>query len=138
MTGRRVVDVERALELVAGWSAARATVVLVRGSFDLLAAAEIRALAAARGDAAHVLALVRDDAGAARLLGPGRPVAGAEERARLVAALRGVDAVVIADDAAALALADALGAGTRVDLDASPAAPDVRARVLAVHGREAR
>lgn len=138
MTGRRLVEVDGALALVAGWIAARERVALLRGSFDLLAAGDVRSLTAARGGAARVLVAVRDDAGAARHLGAGRPVVGAAERARLVAALRGVDAVVIADDAAALALTDALGrAGEKVDVDALPAAPGVRARVLAAHGREA-
>jgi hypothetical protein len=50
-----------------------------------------------------------------------------------------VDAVVVADDAVELALADALGrTGEKLDLDAAPADPDVRARVLAAHGRDAR
>ena len=138
MTGRRLVDVEGALALVAGWIAARERIALVRGSFDLLAAADVRALTAARGGAARVLVAVRDDAGAARVLGAGRPVVGAAERARLVAALRGVDAVVVADDAAGLALIDAVGgAGEKADLDAL-LANDVRARVLAAHGRSVR
>jgi len=137
VTARRILDVDPALALVARWAAAGERVVLVRGCFDLLDAPAARAVTAAHGRAARVILAVRDDASAARRLGDARPVVGAAERARVVAALRGVDAVVVADDAAALALADAAGPAAEIrDADADrDDLPDVRTRVLRLHGR---
>ncbi len=137
MTARRIVGVDPALDLAARWAAAGERVVLVRGSFDLLDAPMARALAAARVRGARLIVAVRDDVSASRRLGAGRPVVPVDERARVVAALRGVDVVVVVDDAAALALADAVGTAAEIhDADADHEdLPDVRARVLRLHGR---
>jgi len=137
VTARRILDVDAALARAARWVAAGERVTLVRGSFDLLDAPAARELAVVRARTGRMIVAVRDDPSAARRLGAGRPVMGAAERARVVAALRGVDAVVIADDAAALALADAVGPTAEIhDADADrDDVPDVRTRVLRLHGR---
>jgi rfaE bifunctional protein nucleotidyltransferase chain/domain len=73
-------------------------IVLANGCFDLLHVGHIRYLegAKARGDV--LVVGVNGDASAARLKGPGRPLLEAAARARLVAALRTVDYVVVFDD----------------------------------------
>jgi rfaE bifunctional protein nucleotidyltransferase chain/domain len=75
--------------------AAGQTLVFTNGHFDLLHVGHLDYLERARalGDALFVG--LNDDASSARLKGPGRPLVPAAERARLLAALAPVDAVII-------------------------------------------
>ena len=77
------------------WRAASARVVAVMGAFDLPHAEHARRLAEARSSADRLAALVQDDFWVASELGPGSPVSPATDRARVVCALRAVDAVAI-------------------------------------------
>jgi len=70
-------------------------VVLANGLFDLLHVGHVRYLKAARRLGTLLVVAVNDDRSARRLRGPGRPIVGAADRARLVAALEGVDYVVL-------------------------------------------
>lgn len=70
------------------------TIALANGCFDLLHAGHVRYLQAAAAEADRLIVAVNDDVTAAAK-GPGRPILKAEERAELVAALRGVDYVTI-------------------------------------------
>jgi rfaE bifunctional protein nucleotidyltransferase chain/domain len=67
---------------------------LANGCFDLLHAGHVRYLQAAAAEADRLVVAVNDD-GTAALKGPGRPVLRASDRAEIVAALRGVDYVVV-------------------------------------------
>ena len=70
-------------------------VVLANGLFDLLHVGHVRYLKAARRLGTLLVVAVNDDRSARRLRGPGRPIVGAADRARLVAAIEGVDYVVL-------------------------------------------
>jgi rfaE bifunctional protein nucleotidyltransferase chain/domain len=70
------------------------TVAFANGCFDLLHVGHIRYLQAAAAEADRLIVAVNDDATAAAK-GPGRPILPAAARAELVAALRGVDYVVV-------------------------------------------
>lgn len=70
------------------------TVALANGCFDLLHVGHVRYLQAAAAEADRLIVAVNDD-GTAGAKGPGRPILPAADRAELVAALRGVDYVVI-------------------------------------------
>jgi len=109
-----VVGVEEASRLASGWRAQGKRLVLANGCFDLLHVGHVRYLQAARalGDAL-VVGLNSDDS-VRRLKGPGRPVMPAAERAELVAAVRGVDAVVVFEEDSA----DVLIARLRPDVHA--------------------
>ncbi|WP_298591078.1 PfkB family carbohydrate kinase [uncultured Kocuria sp.] len=74
------------------------TVVATGGCFDVLHAGHIASLDAARrlGDA--LVVLLNSDDSVRRLKGPGRPVVGEADRARVLGALRSVDAVVLFDE----------------------------------------
>jgi rfaE bifunctional protein nucleotidyltransferase chain/domain len=74
------------------------TVVATGGCFDVLHAGHIASLDAARqlGDA--LVVLLNADDSVRRLKGPGRPVVGEADRARVLGALRSVDAVVVFDE----------------------------------------
>lgn len=74
------------------------TVALANGCFDVLHVGHVRYLQGARAEA-HVLVVgINSDASVRRLKGEGRPVAPAEDRAVLVAALRCVDHVVVFEE----------------------------------------
>jgi len=70
-------------------------VVLANGLFDLPHVGHLRYLRGARRHGDLLIVAVNDDRSARRLRGPGRPLIAAADRARLVAAVRGVDAVVL-------------------------------------------
>jgi len=89
-----VVSRERLVAIVEGWRRSGLTIAFANGCFDLLHAGHVRYLQAAAAEADRLIVAVNDDAMAARK-GPGRPILDAGARAELVAALRGVDAVVI-------------------------------------------
>ena len=70
------------------------TIAFANGCFDLLHVGHVRYLQAAAAEADRLVVAVNDDAEAGKK-GPGRPVLTAVDRAETVAALRGVDYVVI-------------------------------------------
>ena len=89
-------------ELVAAIARDRAagkTVAFANGCFDLLHVGHVRYLAGAAAEADRLIVAVNDDRSVAGLKGAGRPILPAPERAELVAAIRGVDYVVVFDDA---------------------------------------
>src|SRR3954451_7888168 len=78
--------------------AAGLTVALANGCFDLLHVGHVRYLQGAAREADRLIVAVNDDA-VAGTKGPGRPILTAADRAELVAALRGVDYVVVFPEA---------------------------------------
>lgn len=82
--------------------------VFTNGHFDLLHVGHLDYLERARalGDALYIG--LNGDASTARLKGAGRPLVPAAERARLLAALAPVDAVITFDDDTAIVLVRAL------------------------------
>jgi len=79
--------------------AAGRSIAFANGCFDLLHVGHVRYLAGAAAEADRLVVAVNDDQSVARLKGKGRPILPASDRAELVAALRGVDYVVIFPDA---------------------------------------
>jgi len=75
------------------------TIAFANGCFDLLHVGHLRYLQAAAAEADRLVVAVNDDRSVAALKGKGRPVLAAADRAELVAALRGVDYVVVFGDA---------------------------------------
>ena len=90
----------------AAWRAALpGPVVFTNGVFDLLHVGHVTLLEAARAEGSALLVGVNSDASVQRLAkGAGRPLVPEDERARLVAALACVDAVVLFDEPTPLAL----------------------------------
>ena len=71
------------------------SIAFANGCFDVLHLGHIRYLQAASAEADRLIVAVNDDESVAMLKGPGRPILPAADRAELVAAVRGVDYVVI-------------------------------------------
>ena len=84
------------IDAVARDKAAGRTIALANGCFDLLHVGHVRYLQSAAAD--RLVVAVNDDQSVAALKGLGRPVQPAMDRAELVAALRGVDYVVVFGD----------------------------------------
>jgi D-glycero-beta-D-manno-heptose 1-phosphate adenylyltransferase len=80
---------------IAADRAAGRTVAFANGCFDLLHVGHVRYLQSAAAEADRLIVAINDDESVRRLKGEGRPVLAAAHRAELVAALRGVDYVVI-------------------------------------------
>ena len=85
-------------DAVARDRAAGKTIAFANGCFDLLHVGHIRYLQGASAEADRLIVAVNDDESERRLKGPGRPILTAPDRAELVAALRGVDYVVVFGD----------------------------------------
>ena len=68
------------------------------GCFDLLHVGHVRYLQGAAAEADRLIVAVNDDQSVSGLKGPGRPILSGPHRAELVAALRGVDYVVLFGD----------------------------------------
>jgi rfaE bifunctional protein nucleotidyltransferase chain/domain len=93
-----VVSLDELLELRRVWRQASMEVVWTNGCFDLLHAGHVDSIqrAARLGDV--LVVGVNSDASVSRLKGQGRPFVPAESRARTVAAIKGVDRVVVFED----------------------------------------
>jgi rfaE bifunctional protein nucleotidyltransferase chain/domain len=89
-----IVTRDALIALVDADRAAGRTIAFANGCFDLLHVGHVRYLQAAAAEADRLVVAVNDDEMAARK-GPGRPILKAVDRAAVVAALRGVDYVVI-------------------------------------------
>ena len=85
------------------------SLVFTNGVFDLLHPGHVELLEAARAQGATLVVAVNTDASVRRLgKGTGRPVAGEEARARVLAGLAAVDCVVLFDEDTPQALIEAL------------------------------
>src|SRR5436190_14215307 len=94
----RVVDENELVAAVARDRADGCTIAFANGCFDLLHVGHVRYLQGAAAEADRLIVAVNDDRSVAGLKGPGRPLLASSDRAELVAALRGVDYVVIFGD----------------------------------------
>jgi rfaE bifunctional protein nucleotidyltransferase chain/domain len=74
------------------------TIAFANGVFDLLHVGHVRYLQSAANQADRLVVAVNADASVRRLKGEGRPILDERARAEIVAALRGVDRVVVFDD----------------------------------------
>ena len=93
-----VVTRDELVNLVAADRRAGRTIAFANGCFDLLHVGHVRYLQGAANEADRLIVAVNDDRSLASLKGPGRPILPAADRAELVAAIRGVDYVVIFGD----------------------------------------
>ena len=91
----RVVSREELLRLVAADRGAGRTIAFANGGFDLLHVGHVRYLQAAAAEADRLVVAINDDESVRGLKGEGRPILSGADRAELVAALRGVDYVVL-------------------------------------------
>ena len=94
----RVVSEPELIDAVARDRAAGRRIAFANGCFDLLHVGHIRYLQGAAAEADRLVVAVNDDRSVSMLKGPGRPILKAADRAELVAAVGGVDYVVVFGD----------------------------------------
>ncbi len=128
----KVVSREALVERVRRDRAAGRTVAFANGCFDLLHVGHTRYLEAAAAEADVLVVAVNDDDSVRGLKGEGRPILPGAHRARLVAALRCVDYVVLFPEPTVGPLLEALHPdvhckGTDYTLDSVPERDIVKA-----------
>jgi rfaE bifunctional protein nucleotidyltransferase chain/domain len=94
----KVVTLEAAAALAQAARARGRTVALANGCFDVLHVGHVRYLQGARAEADLLVVAVNGDESVRRLKGAGRPAMPEADRARMVAALRAVDHVLVFPD----------------------------------------
>jgi rfaE bifunctional protein nucleotidyltransferase chain/domain len=91
----KIVSFEKLQPLVRELQQRRQTVVFANGCFDILHVGHVRYLESARSLGDVLIVAINSDSSTRALKGPGRPVLDENARARLVAALRAVDYVIL-------------------------------------------
>jgi len=94
-----VVTESELVEAIARDRAEGKSIAFANGCFDLLHVGHVRYLQGAAAEGDRLAVAVNDDGSVRALKGEGRPILSAADRAELVAALRGVDYVVVFGDA---------------------------------------
>ncbi len=94
----KILDRDRVAKRVAEWRASGETIVFTNGCFDLLHVGHITLLEDCRRFGTKLVLGLNADASVCRLKGPTRPIVGERERARVMAALASVDAVVLFEE----------------------------------------
>jgi D-beta-D-heptose 7-phosphate kinase/D-beta-D-heptose 1-phosphate adenosyltransferase len=96
--GEKILDLDRLKLRVAEWRASGETIVFTNGCFDLLHVGHITLLEDCHRFGSKLVLGLNADASICRLKGPTRPIVGERERARVMAALAAVDAVVLFEE----------------------------------------
>lgn len=127
----KVVARDELLTRVAQWRANSERVVFTNGCFDLLHVGHITLLEQSRRFGDRLIVAINSDASVSELKGPTRPIVGERERARVLAALAAVDAVVIFDEPTPLELIvasrpDVIVKGGDYDVDTVVGAQEVQ------------
>jgi len=104
----KVLTLEALLVRASAWRSAGQSIVFTNGCFDLLHLGHITLLEDARREGDRLVVAINSDASVRGLKGPTRPIVGERERARILAALAAVDAVVVFGEPTPLRLIEAL------------------------------
>jgi rfaE bifunctional protein nucleotidyltransferase chain/domain len=107
-TSAAALELPDADQVIARARAQDGLVVATGGCFDLLHAGHIQTLTAARTLGDCLIVCLNSDESVRRLKGDPRPLQSQQDRARVLAALRVVDAVVVFDEDTPMALLDRL------------------------------
>jgi D-glycero-beta-D-manno-heptose 1-phosphate adenylyltransferase len=95
MKDSKIVTRDQLRKLAEDWRRDGERIILANGNFDLLHVGHIRYLRGAKELGGKLVVAINSDDSVRKLKGDGRPIMSAEERAEIVAALAGVDAVVV-------------------------------------------
>src|ERR1700685_1546997 len=95
MSTKKILGRDDLKKRVTAWRKAGDSITLANGCFDLLHVGHVRYLHAAKQLGGRLIVAINSDDSVRALKGEGRPLMPAEERAEILSALAGVDAVVI-------------------------------------------
>ena len=94
----KVCDLPSLLEKVENWKKTHQKIVFTNGCFDLLHAGHVTYLEAAKKRGDKLILGLNTDRSVSAIKGPERPVVNEDDRARVLAALESVDAVILFDE----------------------------------------
>lgn len=100
----KIYQLDALLAQVDTWKASQQKIVFTNGCFDLLHAGHVTYLEAAKKRGNKLILGLNTDRSVTALKGPDRPVVNQHDRARVLAALESVDAVILFDEDTPLAL----------------------------------
>ena len=104
----KICDAAQLAELVSNWKEHQQKIVFTNGCFDLLHAGHVTYLEAAKKTGDKLILGLNTDRSVSALKGPTRPVVNEGDRARVLAALASVDAVILFDEDTPMQLIDAI------------------------------
>lgn len=104
----KILPLDQLTSRVAAWRSSGHRIVFTNGCFDIIHIGHIRLLEQARRHGDRLIVGVNSDDSVRTLKGPVRPIVGEHERARVLAALSAVDAVVIFPENTPLRLIEAI------------------------------
>jgi D-beta-D-heptose 7-phosphate kinase/D-beta-D-heptose 1-phosphate adenosyltransferase len=104
----KICDLKNLSAKVKNWRANNQKIVFTNGCFDLLHAGHVSYLEAAKKTGDKLILGLNTDRSVSALKGPSRPVIHENDRARVLAALESVDAVILFDEDTPLSLIDEL------------------------------
>lgn len=105
---QKVCVLSELLAKVDGWKSNKQKVVFTNGCFDLLHAGHVTYLEAAKKRGDKLILGLNTDRSVSAIKGPTRPVVNEGDRARVLAALESVDAVILFDEDTPLSLINAV------------------------------
>ena len=94
----KVCNLSQLLEKVMNWKKSNLNIVFTNGCFDLLHAGHVTYLEAAKKRGDKLILGLNTDRSVSAIKGPQRPVVNEDDRARVLAALESVDAVILFDE----------------------------------------
>jgi len=104
----KICGAQELLNRVAHWRVTGERIVFTNGCFDILHVGHVSLLQKARSEGNRLIVGLNTDRSVSSLKGPARPITGQQERARVLAALGAVDAVVLFDEETPLQLINAI------------------------------
>jgi D-beta-D-heptose 7-phosphate kinase / D-beta-D-heptose 1-phosphate adenosyltransferase len=104
----KVCDLTQLIERVINWRKAKQKIIFTNGCFDLLHAGHVTYLEAAKKRGDKLILGLNTDRSVSAIKGPTRPVVSESDRARVLAALESVDAVILFDEDTPLNLINAI------------------------------
>lgn len=104
----KICELDTLISRVQQWKSQKQTIVFTNGCFDLLHTGHVTYLEAAKKTGDKLILGLNTDRSVSALKGPTRPVIHEADRARVLAALEAVDAVILFDEDIPLNLIDAI------------------------------
>lgn len=104
----KICDLAQLMQKVEAWKISKQKIVFTNGCFDLLHAGHVTYLEAAKKRGDKLILGLNTDRSVRKLKGPTRPVVHENDRARVLAALESVDAVILFDEDTPIYLINAI------------------------------
>lgn len=104
----KICSLDTLINRVKQWKAQKQRIVFTNGCFDLLHSGHVTYLEAAKKTGDKLILGLNTDRSVSAIKGPSRPVIHEADRARVLAALEAIDAVVLFDEDTPLSLIDAI------------------------------